>query len=84
MIPDHRSALVIIQEMSSRMGAVTGKGLSDLIREEFGLRADVLLMARALSSTELLQHRQPSSPASPAASSCSACSELHRRSRSPR
>ena len=26
-------ALVIIQEMSSRMGAVTGKGLSDLIRE---------------------------------------------------
>src|ERR1039458_10415947 len=26
--------LIIIQEMSSRMGAVTGKGLSDLIREE--------------------------------------------------
>ena len=37
-------ALVIIQEMSSRMGAVTGKGLSDLIREEFGLRATFLLM----------------------------------------
>src|SRR5947208_4699650 len=38
------SALVIVQEMSSRMGAVTGKGLSDLIREEFGLRATFLLM----------------------------------------
>jgi len=37
-------ALVIIQEMSSRMGAVTGKGLSDLIREEFGFRVTFLLM----------------------------------------
>src|SRR3954466_3653423 len=37
-------ALVIVQEMSSRMGAVTGKGLSDLIREEFGLRVTFLLM----------------------------------------
>ena len=37
-------ALVVIQEMSARMGAVTGKGLSDLIREEFGLRVTFLLM----------------------------------------
>src|SRR6266481_6047183 len=37
--------LVITQEMCSRMGAVTGKGLSDLIREEFGLRATFLMMA---------------------------------------
>src|SRR3954465_11465421 len=37
-------ALVVIQEMASRMGAVTGKGLSDLIREEFGLRVTFLLM----------------------------------------
>jgi NRAMP (natural resistance-associated macrophage protein)-like metal ion transporter len=37
-------ALVIIQEMSSRMGAVTGKGLSDLIREEFGFRVTFWLM----------------------------------------
>lgn len=36
--------LIVIQEMCSRMGAVTGKGLSDLIREEFGLRMTVLLM----------------------------------------
>ena len=32
--------LIITQEMCSRMGAVTGKGLSDLIREQFGLRID--------------------------------------------
>jgi len=38
-------ALVITQEMCSRMGAVTGKGLSDLIREEFGLRVTFLRMA---------------------------------------
>jgi Mn2+/Fe2+ NRAMP family transporter len=37
-------ALVVIQEMASRMGAVTGKGLSDLIREEFGFRVTFLLM----------------------------------------
>src|SRR5712675_2095795 len=37
--------LIIAQEMCSRMGAVTGKGLSDLIREEFGLRVTFLLMA---------------------------------------
>src|SRR6202142_1565603 len=29
-------ALIVVQEISARMGAVTGKGLSDLIREEFG------------------------------------------------
>src|SRR6478736_3971686 len=37
--------LIITQEMCSRMGAVTGKGLSDLIREEFGLRITFLLMS---------------------------------------
>lgn len=31
-------ALIVVQEMAARMGAITGKGLSDLIREEFGLR----------------------------------------------
>jgi len=36
--------LVITQEMNARMGAVTGKGLSDLIREEFGLRVTFLVM----------------------------------------
>jgi NRAMP (natural resistance-associated macrophage protein)-like metal ion transporter len=37
--------LIITQEMCSRMGAVTGKGLSDLIREEFGLRITFVTMA---------------------------------------
>ena len=37
-------ALVVTQEMCSRMGAVTGKGLSDLIREEFGFRTTFFLM----------------------------------------
>src|ERR1700738_4361540 len=37
--------LILTQEMCSRMGAVTGKGLSDLIREEFGLRITFFLMA---------------------------------------
>src|SRR5260370_40661692 len=31
--------------MSARMGAVTGKGLSDLVREEYGLRATFFMMA---------------------------------------
>jgi NRAMP (natural resistance-associated macrophage protein)-like metal ion transporter len=38
-------ALIVVQEMASRMGAVTGKGLSDLIREEFGFRVTFLMMA---------------------------------------
>jgi Mn2+/Fe2+ NRAMP family transporter len=37
-------ALIVVQEMAARMGAVTGKGLSDLIREEFGLRATFFVM----------------------------------------
>src|SRR3981189_1867785 len=37
--------LIVAQEMCSRMGAVTGKGLSDLIREEFGLRTTFLMMS---------------------------------------
>jgi NRAMP (natural resistance-associated macrophage protein)-like metal ion transporter len=38
-------ALIVVQEMAARMGAVTGKGLSDLIREEFGLRTTFFTMA---------------------------------------
>ncbi len=37
-------ALIVVQEMCSRMGVVTGKGLSDLIREEFGLRLTFVMM----------------------------------------
>ena len=37
-------ALIVVQEMCARMGVVTGKGLSDLIREEFGLRMTFVMM----------------------------------------
>jgi len=37
-------ALIVVQEMCARMGVVTGKGLSDLIREEFGLRLTAVVM----------------------------------------
>jgi len=38
-------ALALVQEMVARMGAVTGKGLADLIRERFRVRATVFVMA---------------------------------------
>jgi len=37
-------ALIVVQEMVARMGVVTGKGLADLIREEYGFRTTFLLM----------------------------------------
>ena len=37
-------ALIVIQEMSARMGVVTGKGLSDLIREKFGAKITFYLI----------------------------------------
>jgi NRAMP (natural resistance-associated macrophage protein)-like metal ion transporter len=45
-------SLVVVQEMCARMGAVTGKGLSDLIRESFGLRTTFYIMV-ALFLTNL-------------------------------
>lgn len=42
--------LIVTQEMCSRMGAVTEKGLSDLIREEFGLRVTFFMMAALLAA----------------------------------
>ena len=41
-------ALIVVQEISARMGAITGKGLSDLIREEFGFRITFFMMAAVL------------------------------------
>lgn len=35
---------VLVQEMAARMGVVTGKGLTDLIREQFGVRVTALVM----------------------------------------
>ncbi len=37
-------ALIVIQEMCARMGVVTGKGLSDLIREKFGAKITFYLV----------------------------------------
>jgi len=38
-------ALAVVQEMSSRMGVVTGKGFGDLVREQFGVRVTLAIMA---------------------------------------
>src|SRR5512142_1926750 len=43
-------ALIVVQEMVARMGVVTGKGLADLIREEYGLRVTFVLMAFLLAA----------------------------------
>ncbi len=41
-------ALYVVQEMSARMGAVTGKGLADLVRERFGERTTTFVMLALL------------------------------------
>ena len=38
-------SLAVVQEMGSRMGVVTGKGLGELIRERYGLRPAVLILS---------------------------------------
>jgi Mn2+/Fe2+ NRAMP family transporter len=47
-IPVALIALVVVQEMAARMGAVTGMGLADLIREQFGVRLTAGMMALLL------------------------------------
>lgn len=37
-------ALAVIQEMSARMGVVTGKGFADLVREQFGIKVTLAVM----------------------------------------
>src|SRR5512142_168674 len=44
MLPLVALALIIIQEMSARLGVVTGKGLADLIRESWGVRATAVIL----------------------------------------
>src|SRR5512136_1919548 len=44
MLPLVAVALIIIQEMSARLGVVTGKGLADLIRESWGVRATAVIL----------------------------------------
>jgi Mn2+/Fe2+ NRAMP family transporter len=43
-------ALIVVQEMVARMGVVTGKGLADLIREEYGFRTTFILMGLLLAA----------------------------------
>lgn len=44
MMPFIALALIIVQEMSARLGVVTGKGLADLIREHMGVRLTALII----------------------------------------
>lgn len=41
-------ALIVVQEMAARMGAITGKGLAELIREHFGIKITFWLMVLLL------------------------------------
>ncbi len=43
-------SLIVVQEMVARMGVVTGKGLADLIREEYGFRTTFFLMILVLAA----------------------------------
>jgi Mn2+/Fe2+ NRAMP family transporter len=47
-------ALAVVQEMCARMGAATGKGLSDLIRERFGVRGAAFAMTTLFVANALL------------------------------
>ena len=51
-------ALILVQEMSARMGVVTGKGLSDLIRERFGVKVTVLRAHRRRPDQFRQRHRR--------------------------
>jgi Mn2+/Fe2+ NRAMP family transporter len=44
MMPLVALALIVVQEMSARLGVVTGKGLADLIREQLGVRLTALII----------------------------------------
>jgi Mn2+/Fe2+ NRAMP family transporter len=48
MMPLVLLALIIVQEMSARLGVVTGKGLADLIRERLGVRITAIILAMLL------------------------------------
>src|ERR1700746_3475645 len=41
-------SLIVVQEMAARMGAVTGKGLAELIREQYGIRWSLFATASVL------------------------------------
>jgi len=45
MMPLVALALIVVQEMSARLGVITGKGLADLIREQLGVRPTTAIIA---------------------------------------
>src|SRR5574341_2467089 len=45
-------ALAVVQEMGTRMGVVSGKGLAEMVRERFGVRMTLLIMG-ALAGANL-------------------------------
>jgi len=51
-------SLGIVQEMCARMGAVTGKGLADLIRERFGVRWTAVVMLALLIANAVSPYRE--------------------------
>src|SRR5512136_656663 len=44
MMPLVALALIVVQEMSARLGVITGKGLADLIRESLGVRITAVVI----------------------------------------
>ncbi|MDR3572989.1 MAG: Nramp family divalent metal transporter [Anaerolineaceae bacterium] len=44
MLPLVALALIIVQEMSARLGVITGKGLADLIREMMGVKVTAVIL----------------------------------------
>ena len=48
MLPLVALALIIVQEMSARLGVATGKGLADLIRESMGIRITAIIIGLML------------------------------------
>jgi NRAMP (natural resistance-associated macrophage protein)-like metal ion transporter len=48
MLPLVAIALIVVQEMSARLGVVTGKGLADLIRESMGVKITALIIGIVL------------------------------------
>ena len=79
-------SLAIVQLLAARMGVVTGKGLAELIREEYGIRWSVLATSAVLvaSTDQRIPYSSRTSSASPlpvttpmrAASSCTIASEI--------
>ena len=64
-------SLSVVQEMAARMGAVTGKGFADLVRENLGLRTTAFVMLTLLvANAGLVVSEFPASGRRPSCSGC--------------